>query len=58
MAVALALEILITTVSGSYFAGNLVSNKLYLNKGDFKFEDITDKAGTGGNGEWCRSGGR
>ena len=37
-----------------YFAGNTVSNKLYLNKGGFQFEDITDAAGAGGRGEWCR----
>jgi hypothetical protein len=37
-----------------YFTGNMVPNRLYLNRGNFKFEDITDKAGVGGDGRWGR----
>ena len=36
-----------------YFAGNMVSNKLYLNKGDLKFDDVTNASGVSGDGHWC-----
>lgn len=36
-----------------FLSGNMVSSKLYLNKGHMKFEDITDRAGVTGDGRWC-----
>ena len=35
-----------------YFTANKVANKLYLNKGNFIFEDITIKAGVSGQSDW------
>ncbi|MGR3810447.1 VCBS repeat-containing protein [Jiulongibacter sp. NS-SX5] len=35
-----------------YFTANMNSNKLYLNKGEMKFEDITNAAGVGGKDSW------
>ncbi|HTE27381.1 FG-GAP-like repeat-containing protein, partial [Flavitalea sp.] len=37
-----------------YFTGSMVSNKLYLNKGDLQFQDITATAGVNGEGRWSR----
>jgi hypothetical protein len=36
-----------------FFVSNTGGNKLYLNKGNWHFEDITDKAGVKGNADWA-----
>ena len=38
-----------------YFTASTTSNKLYLNKGNLAFEDITAKAGVTGEGRWCNA---
>lgn len=35
-----------------FFTGNMVPNKLYLNKGNLKFEDISVSAGVEGDDRW------
>lgn len=37
-----------------YFVGNMVPNKLYLNKGNFRFEDVTARSGVDGKARWGR----
>lgn len=39
-----------------YFLGNEVSNELYLNQGDFQFENVTQSSGTAGSLEKWYSG--
>ena len=35
-----------------YFTANLGPNRLYLNKGNYKFDDVTDRAGVRGGDGW------
>ena len=35
-----------------FFTGNMVPNKLYLNKGNLEFEDISESAGVAGDNRW------
>ncbi|WP_052272883.1 VCBS repeat-containing protein [Flavihumibacter solisilvae] len=36
-----------------YFSGNSTPGKLFINKGGFRFEDVTRSSGTAGNGTWA-----
>jgi hypothetical protein len=35
-----------------YFSANMKGNRLYLNRGDFRFEDVTEQAGVAGTRAW------
>ncbi|HEX2535867.1 MAG TPA: VCBS repeat-containing protein, partial [Chitinophagaceae bacterium] len=39
-------------LSDVFFTANMGSNKLYLNKGNWQFEDISEKAGLKNSGKW------
>jgi enediyne biosynthesis protein E4 len=36
-----------------FFTSNMGENKLYLNRGNWKFEEVSAKAGVVGKGSWC-----
>lgn len=35
-----------------FFSGNMVPNRLYINRGGLKFEDVSEAAGIGAQGKW------
>ena len=35
-----------------YLVGNMVPDRLYLNRGNFTFEDVTEISNTGGGNRW------
>ena len=35
-----------------YFTGNMVPNRLYINRGNLSFEDVTEISNTGGGKQW------
>ncbi len=37
-----------------YFTASVQPNKLFINRGNMKFEDVTEQAGVGGNKKWSR----
>ena len=39
--------------SDIFFTGNMVPNRLYLNRGDLEFEDVTEDANVGAADKWC-----
>jgi enediyne biosynthesis protein E4 len=40
------------SLSDIFFSGNMVPNRLYLNRGQMKFEDVTEESGIGGINKW------
>jgi hypothetical protein len=39
-------------LSDLFFTGNMIPNKLYINKGKLQFEDVSEEAGIGGFYKW------
>ncbi len=37
-----------------YFTASALPNRLYLNRGDLRFEDVTAEAGVAGEGDWSK----